>query len=142
MYTSAPQDWIPEDAAIDAPMVLIVDDEADLVSGLSELLESEGYRVATAMDGLEALDQLRRGLRPTVILLDLMMPRMDGWDFRQEQLKDDDLKEIPVIVLTAAGFSRTSIREQFGDIELVSKPSGHAFLLSVLRESCGEPGPL
>jgi CheY-like chemotaxis protein len=78
--------------------------------------------VATATDGRDALEQLRGGLRPCVILLDLMMSGMDGWDFRHEQMKDDDLKDIPVVVITAAGFSEASVRAQFGDIEFVPKP--------------------
>ena len=141
MYLSASEDWTPEGVAVDAPTVLIVDDETALVSALSEFLESEGYDVATATDGLDALEQLRRGLRPAVILLDLMMPRMDGWGFRQEQLKDEELKEIPIVILTAAGFTKAALTAQFGDVELVPKPSGPAVLLSVLKERCGEAGP-
>ena len=119
-------------------MVMIIDDDPDLVCDLSELLESEGYEVATASDGLDALNQLRQGLRPSAILLDLMMPRMDGWDFRHEQLRDDELKEIPTIVLTAAGFSKASVMAQFGSIEFVPKSAGHAVLLRTLRQSCAD----
>jgi CheY-like chemotaxis protein len=121
-----------ENVALEPPSVLIVDDEPGVVSGLAELLGSEGYMVATACDGADALHQLRRGLRPSVILLDLMMPRMDGWDFRHEQMKDDQLKEIPIIILTAAGFSEASVKTQFGDIEFVRKSSGHAAMLRAL----------
>src|SRR5213075_2065863 len=84
--------------------VLIVDDDPPILSGLSEFLQGEGYNVAVAGDGRAALDQLRRGLRPSVIVLDLMMPVMDGWDFRHEQMKDAELRDIPVIVISATGF--------------------------------------
>jgi CheY-like chemotaxis protein len=139
MVMSAEDGTPSENVALEPPSVLIVDDEAGVVSGLTELLESEGYRVATACDGADALDQLRRGLRPSAILLDLMMPRMDGWDFRHEQMKDDELKEIPIIILTAAGFSEASVKTQFGDIGFVRKSSGHAVMLRALRQRCGEP---
>jgi CheY-like chemotaxis protein len=108
------------------------------VEALSDLLESEGYTVATAMDGVEALEQLAGGLRPSAIVLDLMMPRMDGWDFRDAQMKFADLKDIPVIVLSAAGFSKASVKAQFGDVEFLSKPFAPDTLLRVVRQSCGE----
>jgi two-component system, chemotaxis family, chemotaxis protein CheY len=117
-------------------VVMIVDDDPALVDGLSELLEDEGYVVATARDGLDALAQLRAGLRPSVILLDLMMPRMDGWDFRQAQLRDDDLRDIPIVVISAAGFSVASVRAQFGDIDFVPKPPREGELLDALRRCC------
>jgi CheY-like chemotaxis protein len=118
--------------------VLVIDDEPAIVEALSDLLESEGYTVATAMDGVEALEQLAGGLRPSAIVLDLMMPRMDGWDFRDAQMKFADLKDIPVIVLSAAGFSKASVKAQFGDVEFLSKPFAPDTLLRVVRQSCGE----
>ena len=116
--------------------VLVVDDEQAIVEALSDLLESEGYRVAAATDGIEALEQLLGGLRPCLIVLDLMMPRMDGWDFRHAQMKFADLKDIPVIVLTAAGFSEASVKAQFGDVAFLSKPFAPDSLLRVVRQSC------
>ena len=126
------------DLASDPCLVMIVDDDRAITSGLSELLESEGYTVVTATDGLEALEQLRSGLRPSVILLDLMMPRMDGWDFRHEPRRDPDLSDIPVIVITAAGFSEASVKIQFGDIDFVPKPPPAQELLDAVRRRCGE----
>ena len=119
--------------------ILIVDDDRGVLNGLTELLEEEGYKVATAIDGLDALRQLRGGLRPCVILLDLMMPVMDGWDFRHEQMKDQVLSDIPVVVITAAGFSEASVKAQFGDIEFVPKPPPGGSLLDAIRRRCGEP---
>src|SRR4051812_30460195 len=113
----------------DAPTVMIVDDDESILDGLAELLESEGFRVATALHGMAAIEQLQAGLRPCVILLDLMMPVMDGWDFRQRQLADPRLRNIPVVIITAAGFSDTSLKAQFGDIEFVAKPPPERTLL-------------
>lgn len=127
------------DVRMEPETVLIIDDDRAVLNALGELLESEGYAVATALDGVDALNQLRAGLRPCVILLDLMMPRMDGWDFRHEQLKDPYLKDLPIVIITAAGFSEASVKAQFGDIEFVPKPPPEKGLLDAIRRSCGEP---
>jgi two-component system response regulator MprA len=119
--------------------VLVIDDDPPIVEGLRELLQNEGYDVAVAGDGRAALDQLRRGLRPCVIVLDLMMPAMDGWDFRHEQLKDAELREIPVIVFTATGFSEASVKAQLGVAEVVPKPLSPARLLGAIQRCCNEP---
>jgi two-component system response regulator MprA len=130
----------PANAVAGEPLtVLIIDDDPPVVNALSELLQDEGYKVAAAGDGRAALDQLRRGLRPCVILLDLMMPGMDGWDFRYEQMKDGELREIPVIVVTATGFSEASLRAQLGDIDVVPKPPSSQDLLAAIQRRSGEP---
>ena len=118
--------------------ILIVDDDPPILTGLSEFLQGEGYNVSVAGDGRAALDQLRRGLRPCVIVLDLMMPVMDGWDFRHEQLKDAELREIPVVVITATGFSEQSVKAQLGAAEVVAKPASPAHLLAAIERCCGE----
>lgn len=82
--------------------VLIVDDDNALSEVLAEALEYEGLSVSRSGHGLDALKKLRSGLRPDLILLDLMMPVMDGWTFRDEQLRDPSLASIPVVVVTAA----------------------------------------
>jgi CheY-like chemotaxis protein len=112
--------------------VLLVEDDAAIASSLGEALREEGLEVATAQNGREALHLLRGGLRPSVILLDLMMPVMDGWDFRHEQLRDAALREIPVVVITATGFSADTIRTQFGDVDLLPKPVPFTDLLALL----------
>ena len=83
--------------------VLVVDDDESIRSSLCDLLQEEGHRAVGASNGQQALDLLRRGDRPCVILLDLMMPVMDGETFRHEQLGDPALRGIPVAVITAAG---------------------------------------
>ena len=82
--------------------ILIVEDDADLRQALGDVLRDEGYAVAMAADGQEALDHLRRESRPSLILLDLTMPVMNGWQFRDEQRRDPDLSGIPVVVLSAS----------------------------------------
>ena len=86
---------------LDCKTVLVVDDDRDIRDVLTDALEAEGYTVVTAADGQEALDWLRGGARPCIILLDLMMPKMDGIQFRTEVLNDVDLARIPVVVLSA-----------------------------------------
>jgi CheY-like chemotaxis protein len=113
--------------------VLIVDDDLPVRTALKELFETEGYAVALAANGRAALNHLRKGLRPCVILLDLMMPEMDGWDFRNAQLADPGLKDIPVVILTAVGFSAETVRAQFGDIPFVPKPPAHTGLLDMVK---------
>jgi CheY-like chemotaxis protein len=88
---------------IDAPSLLIIDDDRDSREALAEALSLEGYVVATAENGAEALARLRAGYLPHAILLDLMMPGVDGWDFRTEQKRDLVLAQIPVVVISGVG---------------------------------------
>ncbi len=84
-----------------AAPILIVEDEPHTREAFAALLELQGYQVVGAGDGQEALEQLRSGLRPGLIILDLMMPRMDGFQFRHRQMQDPALAEIPVIIYSA-----------------------------------------
>jgi CheY-like chemotaxis protein len=82
-------------------VVLIVEDERAARVGMEQILHLAGYAPVSAPNGQEALDLLRSGIPVKVILLDLIMPVMDGWAFRREQLRDPQLAHIPVIVLSA-----------------------------------------
>jgi two-component system, chemotaxis family, chemotaxis protein CheY len=84
-------------------LVLIVEDNDDVRTAMKTVLELEQYRAVTVGDGEEALQVLRGGLQPGLILLDLAMPRKDGFQFRAEQLQDPKLARIPVVVYSGAG---------------------------------------
>jgi CheY-like chemotaxis protein len=82
--------------------VLVVDDEPAIREMLQDVLSSEGHEVITAGDGVAALHALRDGgPRPCMILLDLMMPRMNGWDFAGELRADEQLQDIPFVIIAA-----------------------------------------
>ncbi|HXG54084.1 MAG TPA: response regulator [Vicinamibacterales bacterium] len=88
---------------MNAPTVFIVEDDPDTREMLSRFLEMEGYRIESAGNGQEALDRFAEGAEADVILLDLMMPVMDGWQFRTRQVEDSRLCKIPTIVVSASG---------------------------------------
>ncbi|NUQ77733.1 MAG: response regulator [Polyangiaceae bacterium] len=83
--------------------ILLVEDDTDVREALAYLLSDQGYDVACAEDGQEALTYLHEGHKPALILLDLMMPRMNGFEFRAAQKREPELASIPVIVLSASG---------------------------------------
>jgi CheY-like chemotaxis protein len=119
------------------PAVMIVEDDRDTREMLGRFLELEGFDVHTAANGRQALDSLRAGDPASVILLDLMMPVMDGWQFRAAQINDPDLSHIPVVVVTAAG-----AREKIPAISAdgwVSKPIDLDRLLATIRPLCEPP---
>jgi CheY-like chemotaxis protein len=82
--------------------ILLVEDDPDVRTSLAEALLDLGYAVDEAGNGVEALERLRSPPRPDAILLDLMMPLMDGWTFRMLQRQDPRLASIPVVVLSAS----------------------------------------
>lgn len=82
--------------------VLVVEDEADIREAVTELLSGAGYQVFGAGDGAEGLEKAK-ALHPSVVLLDLMMPGMSGWEFCAHKETDPELQQIPVIVLSALG---------------------------------------
>jgi CheY-like chemotaxis protein len=84
-------------------LILVVDDDRDIREALCILLSAEGYRAVSAANGEEALSYLSSRELPSLILLDLMMPIMDGWEFRRRQKHDARLSDIPVVAITAAG---------------------------------------
>lgn len=114
--------------------ILLVDDDDGLRSILAEYLSDVGgYRVTPVTNGREALNHLQAGGRPCVILLDLMMPVMDGWEFRNAQCADPTLADIPVLVITAFGGDKPSpvAREQ-----TLRKPLDPKALLRLLARHC------
>jgi CheY-like chemotaxis protein len=124
---TTPQPGVTRHPAI--PTVLIVDDEPDFRESLASVMRVKGYIVEEAANGTEALDKLRWGLQPQVILLDLQMRVMTGWDFRVEQLRDPQLATIPVIAMTAGPWKD---RDAAGFNQRVQKPLDLERLWSVL----------
>ena len=115
--------------------VLVVDDNDDVRQALAALLEGDGYRVAEAADGLAALKLLRAGqMRPCLIVLDLMMPRMNGWDFRAEQSRDAALAPIPVVVVSADPLACQAAH--LGAAAVLPKPADPDEFLAVVGRHC------
>jgi CheY-like chemotaxis protein len=120
-------------------LVMIVEDDSEIREGLCDLLNEEGYRVVAAENGRQALEYLRSGPRPAVILLDLMMPVMNGWEFRQEQSRNLLLGDIPVAVMTAASeLTASSIDAK----EILPKPLPVERLLKVVKQYCSRSSSL
>ncbi len=101
---------------------------------LAMFLESSGYPVRTAADGWEALTAAREH-QPALILLDLMMPRLSGTQFRHEQLQDPDIAEIPVVVVSAHPDAR-KIAGSMGAIECLQKPMPFERLIPLVEQYC------
>jgi len=115
------------------PTVLIVEDDQDTREMLTSFLQLEGYLTETATNGREALDRLAGGITANVIVLDLMMPVMDGWQFRRRQIEDAQLSKIPTIVVSAAGRDRMA---QISADAYLAKPIDMDELLSRVSQLC------
>src|SRR3989442_564720 len=111
--------------------ILVVDDEPDVRDGLTLLLRTRGYAVTSAADGQEALDELHGSARPWLILLDLMMPVMDGFEFRVRQLQEPELAGLPVVVFSAGGDLDRKVAS-LGAVTWLTKPVEAAVLLEVI----------
>jgi CheY-like chemotaxis protein len=123
----------PEEGGGPCGGVLVVDDDPDIRDSLREVLEDEGYAVACVGNGREALDYLKAtSPHPCVILLDLMMPVMDGWQFRREQKQDPAIADIPLVVITATGKRPVLIDAA----ELVMKPLDLNRLFEAIERYC------
>ena len=118
----------------DRRRVLVVDDEPDVLLLCRVNLEFEGYEVMEAGDGVEAMARVRER-RPDVILLDVMMPRMDGWQVLTELKSDPELRDIPVVMLTAKVQDQDQIRGwSAGASEYITKPFSPLSLSQVLED--------
>jgi CheY-like chemotaxis protein len=114
--------------------ILVVEDDREIRSALVELLKFEGYLVHAASDGQQALDQLRQGIRPHLIILDLMMPVKSGAQFREEQIQDPTISGIPVIVLSADSNIR-KVSESMGVRHFLKKPVNLEDLLASVQSA-------
>ena len=116
--------------------VLVVEDDPDVREAIAEVLADSRYVTLHAANGAEALQRLRAAsVRPCLILLDMMMPTMDGWQFRIEQQRDPAVKDIPVVVLSAhADGGETAAK--MAAAEYLSKPVALERLLHVVERFC------
>ena len=104
------------------PLILIADDEEDIKVILTMYLENSGFEVATAFDGLDAVEKTK-DCKPDLILMDIMMPVIDGIEVTRQLKAMDETKEIPIVMLTAAAQSAMVDKAMaMGAVDYVSKP--------------------
>lgn len=118
------------------PRVLIVEDEPDVLGFMDVLLSTSGYETCTATNGVEALACMRERL-PCVVLLDLMMPVMSGFEFRAHQLADPQLSKVPVVCVTAV-YDPDSVAQRL-NLKCLRKPVEFPEVLREVSAACG-PG--
>jgi CheY-like chemotaxis protein len=127
-----------------AKKVLVVDDEQDAIDFAKEVLEGEGYTIVTAIDGSKGLAAMRRE-KPDLVILDVQMPEMDGFEVFQEIAKDEELKGTPVVMLTGIkekvgmGFSGKEMKQYMGQkpTDYVEKPIDPAKLTETVNKILG-----
>lgn len=114
--------------------ILVVEDDAVMRETIAELLEEEGYTVTVANGGAQGLEYLHQSPRPSLILLDLMMPTMNGWEFHSQLQRDPALATIPVVLLSAvADFQRR--RGKLDVAAILPKPVNIPHLLEVITQA-------
>jgi CheY-like chemotaxis protein len=124
-----------------APLVLVVDDDPDILDAICDILDAEGYRVARARHGAEALEQVEAA-RPDIILLDLMMPVMDGVAFSHALRQRPRVSDIPIVVISADGNPQRAA--SVGAAGYLAKPFDIEALLAQvagITRLAGEPRP-
>ena len=118
--------------------VLVIEDDEGLREMMAQLLTLEGFQTATVANGQEALAYLHASSKPEVILLDLMMPVMDGWEFRRLQQADPALADVPVIVLSALDQTHAA---KVDAAAFLKKPLDFDRLLALVRGYCQQGPP-
>ena len=118
---------------MNADFILLVDDDLAISEAITDLLADHGHEVRCAPNGKEALAVLRSGARPCMILLDLMMPVMNGWQFAQEKECDPELAQIPMCIITAAGAAQEPPPDA---VCVLPKPLQLARLLEIVAQHC------
>jgi len=116
--------------------VLVIEDDADVREMVATLLKTRGYESAVCADGVEAFAQLYAGLWPCMILLDLMMPKMDGWQFMEQLRAVPAFSRIPVVVLSAYG-SPEGVRS-LGAADYLRKPFDPDALVAAVEQYCSK----
>jgi two-component system chemotaxis response regulator CheY len=119
--------------------VLVVDDEPMMRRMYLRSLQAAGFEVVTAEDGPDGLQKLRTDASIRVVLLDLNMPCMDGWGFREQQRADPQLNDVPTVIVTGEPIARL-VQTELHAAEYLLKPVGRDHLISVVSDYC-EPDP-
>src|SRR5262249_36376832 len=115
--------------------ILVVEDDEDIRGAMAAFLDAEGYRVVEAANGQEALRELRAVNGFCLVLLDLYMPVMNGWEFRAEQLRDPAIAAVPVVVVSADRGAGEKAK-QLGAIDYMVKPIDFDRLLRAVAINC------
>jgi CheY-like chemotaxis protein len=123
------------DNPTESHVVLIVEDDPDIRDTLQDILDYEGYNPVGVADGREALDWLKEHPAPCLILLDLMMPRMSGWEFRTRQQQEPSLRSVPVVLVSGLGDTASEARRLQATAYL-NKPINMKALLETVRTYC------
>jgi two-component system, chemotaxis family, chemotaxis protein CheY len=131
---TAPDKVLPP-APAEPGLILLVEDDFMLRGSLASVLQAEGYKVECAANALDALRRLERAPKPSLILLDIMLPYMDGLEFRAVQRAAPDIADIPVIVITAVGV-RPEIAAELDLQQSFFKPLERTRLLDAIRRHC------
>lgn len=123
----------PETGLIDVHRILLIEDDDLLREGLKQVLEEDGYRVVPASDGSAAMELLLGGeVAPCLILLDLMMPGMNGWDFLALHARHPSLSKVPIVVASAYPFAEKEVVPGI----VLRKPFSPARLKQIIEENC------
>lgn len=123
------------------PLILIIEDQPDIVDLINVILKRGGYRVLRAYNGTEGLE-LTKKHKPDVVLLDIMVPGLDGWEYHKAVREDPELRHIPVIYVTARASVEEQVRalDQEGAAAYIVKPFSPRELLTVIDYVLKHPG--
>ncbi len=121
--------------------ILIVEDDPEIRESLAELLRLEGYEITTASNGVEALEVLEKsGVKPQLIILDILMPEMNGIEFLERRQTEPNFRSIPTMVLSCNKVQEKTA-QRLGITSFLQKPVGADNLLRSAREICQEKLP-
>jgi CheY-like chemotaxis protein len=116
-----------------AKPILIIEDDEIACLGLSTILQADGHDTVTASNGREALDRLKDGLQPALILLDMILPGCDGWQFCAHR-KSSHAELVPMVIMTGLGIASDDWAKSMGAVAVMRKPLDIDSLLTIVRQ--------